>query len=175
MLLTPSICVTTLFISLRRRGDGVKGSTHAIAAATPARRCRADGVQRGAQRRRFKALRRYLLRGGKCEASAIQPSTNSRSWESRSFTPAALHDWQWLPRNTSSHNCKRQAKTRGFRRVRALERTSGPRRLMRTRLSVYAAKETACFLCWPDATALCVFVLSDVLQVHLPATPPSDP
>ena len=28
------------------------------------------------------------------EASAIQddPSSNSRSWESRSFTPAALHD-----------------------------------------------------------------------------------
>ena len=113
--------------------------------AAPVCRCRVDGVQRGAQRRRFKALRRYLLRGGKCEASAIQPSTNSRSWESRSFTPAALHDWQWLPRNTSSHNCKRQAKTRGFRRVRALERTSRARRLMRTRLSVYAAKRLRVF------------------------------
>ena len=52
-----------------------------------------------------------------------------------------------LPRNTSSHNCKRQAKTRGFRRVRALERTSGPRRLMRTRLSVYAAKRLRVMRC----------------------------
>ena len=50
-------------------------------------------------------------------------------------------------RYTSSHNCKRQDKTRGFRRVRALERTSGPRRLMRTRLSVYAAKRLRVMRC----------------------------
>ena len=46
-----------------------------------------------------------------------------------------------------SHNCKRQAKTRGFRRVRALERTSRARRLMRTRLSVYAAKRLRVMRC----------------------------
>ena len=33
-----------------------------------------------------------------CEASAIQPSTNSLSWESSSFTLAALHDWQQASR-----------------------------------------------------------------------------
>ena len=64
----------------------------------------------------------------------------------------------WLPRNTSSHKCKRQAKTRGFRRVRALERKSWAGGLMRTRLRGYAAKRlrvmrlfvVKLFVCWPD-------------------------
>ena len=42
-----------------------------------------------------------------CEASAIQPSTNSRSWESRPFTPAALHDWQQASRTLVPYAAKR--------------------------------------------------------------------
>ena len=79
----------------------------------------------------FKYLRRYLLRGGDARPRRFNPArTQGPGRAGRSHRP---------PCTIGSHNCKRQAKTRGFRRVRALERTP--------RSAAIDANEVECVRC----------------------------